>query len=514
MTAVTTALDWSGTEADNAAHAFCEELIHAGSQVRLPHLLQHPRAGALYHQPGRHGVAVTAVPTHELRRAELAGLLRFRLAQYLQVGFIDRQLVAAQRMRAEPASITASQDVHVVAGQPETGEVLCYMVMEQPPPAGDGTRLRASDRALFPVERVHGRGVYNRLPILPDLPVAKIRELGRFVKNQRPTVPRDQVSRAVLEVGVAMFRLVAGPIRLYVDAVIGDLEEHVAKVHLDFFHVPSVVVHGTVPYQPSASYLYPRYLRHTVYPFATLTSDITAALPRLQAIENALAKPGRLGLLALLRLRATGGTPPVSMLHAPGAAPLGDLRLPQTQVTMHGRSRLIQQGERLRCAEPFAALSVAEATMLATQMDRVSVTAGRPVVRFGECADALYVIEQGYAEILAGPAGPPIGSAGPGQMCGHVAMLTGTEHRITVIATTDMTVLRLAKPAYDRYLAGLPDVASRISQDALRLWAALDRCRDGPQGAAAASCHCGPDCRCGTPPTTAPHHRGPGGERP
>ncbi len=157
-------------------------------------------------------------------------------------------------MRTEPASVVAPGDIHLIAEVPVTGEVLCYAVLEQPPATSEGCRLRSPDRPLYPVERVHGAGLYQRLPILPDLPAAKARELGRFVKNQHPAAGGDLAVRAVVELGAAVFRLAAGPLRLSLDAVIGDLEEHLAKQNLDFFHIPSVAIHGTVPYQPSASY--------------------------------------------------------------------------------------------------------------------------------------------------------------------------------------------------------------------------------------------------------------------
>ena len=35
------------------------------------------------------------------------------------------------------------------------------------------------------MEQIFGWGVYNRLRVLPDLPVTRVREWGRFVKNQR-----------------------------------------------------------------------------------------------------------------------------------------------------------------------------------------------------------------------------------------------------------------------------------------------------------------------------------------
>src|SRR5438045_4000497 len=140
--------------------------------------------------------------------------------------------------------------------------------------------------ALLSVAKVHGFGVFNRLPILPDLPVQQIRELGRFVKNQRYHGVEDKSIRGPVEVGVAIFRMIAETLSFELSAVVGDLEEAVAKQNLDFFHVPLVVVHGTMPLQGEDSWLFPRYLRRTVFPFALLASDAAGAVPRLDAIEK------------------------------------------------------------------------------------------------------------------------------------------------------------------------------------------------------------------------------------
>jgi CRP-like cAMP-binding protein len=485
---------------DDPAAAFCREVVAAGAAVRLPALLRNPPPGTLYHQPDRHGVAVVAAPTTSLPPEAVAALLRFRLAQYLDIGFIDQRAAYRQRMRTEPASVVAPGDIHLIAGVPATGEVLCYAVLEQPPAAPDGCRLRSPDRPLYPVERVHGAGLYQRLPILPDLPVAKVRELGRFVKNQRPAAGRDLVSRAVVEVGATVFRLAAGPLRLSLDAVIGDLEERVAKQNLDFFHIPSVVIHGTVPYQHSASYLYPRYQLHAVHPFACLASDISTALPRLHAVDDALAKPGKLALLALLRLKAHRDRPAASMLHpGPDGHLLAELRLPQLDTGMQARSRLLEQGARLRQCELFAPLSVAEAAMLCTLMERVDVPAGHTIIAQGTPGDALYLVESGHArlEVLDGGATIEVGRVGVGECCGHLAMLADAEHCASVVAATDMTVLRLSRQAHDTYLAGLPDIDGRLSRHALRQWAEVDRRRRlHPAPAAADGCCCGDGDTC------------------
>lgn len=484
------------------ADVFAGSVINLGAAVRVPGLLGAAGPDVLYRIANRQGVAVTAIPTTSLSGEDLHGLLRFRLAQYFDVGFVDRQVAYARQMRTEPSSAVGAGDVHVVAGVPGTGEILCYAVVEEPPAAPPGCRLRSAGRALFPVEQVHGVGLFNRLPILPDLPVAKIREMGRFVRNQRPAAGQELAARAAVEVCVAVFRLMSGPLRMDVDAVIGDLEENVAKRNLDFLHVPCVVMHGTVPCADGGSYLEPRYQRHAVYPFACLVSDIVTAMPRLHDIEEALAKPGELGLLALLRLRTQGTSAPSTLRPSAASGEEPALSLPQPQISMAERRRLVEQGSWLRDIPVFTGLSAAEAALLSTRLQRVRVTAGHVIARQGEQADALYIIESGQARLdLADGAGPPqrIATAGPGQCCGHAAILDSAEHPVSVTAVTDMTLLRLSMVGGGACLTPFPDVMQRLDRDALVLLADVDhrrRLRAQVSAGAAAACGCGEGCAC------------------
>lgn len=499
-----TGTDRSAAPVDDTER-FADQVILAGAAVRVSALLSAPRPGTLYQVADRNGISVTAVPSTALTDGEVADLLAFRFAQYLDIGFVDRRIACAQNMRQEPTTVVAPGDVHIVAGVPGTGEILCYAVVEQPPAVAPGCRVCSTDRDLFAVERVHGAGVFNRLPILPDLAVSKVRELGRFVRNHRPVAGTDLATRAAVEVGVAVFRLMAGPLRMRVDAVVGDLEEHVAKQNLDFFHIPSVVLHSTVPYASSASYLYPRYQRHTVYPFACLTSDIESALPRLTAVERALAKPGRRALLALLRLRMQSrGGAAASMLHRyDGPDPLHELSLLQQQVGMAQRNQLLEQGRWLRQTPQFAGLSEAEAAMLCALMHRIEVRAGHHLAHQGETAEHLYIVERGEASVelthRAGPLGQ-VRTLGPGECCGLFGVLAGAAHPADIVATTDMTLLRLSKTDHDTYLTRLPDVQARLGRDALHQLAEVDRHRRLHPTPAVADgddeCGCGPGCAC------------------
>jgi len=463
------------TEADDRqanpeAAAFINDLIETAARQRLPDLFAGEHRDALYHLPDRNGVSVLVVRTPQLSEEHLVKLMKYRLAQYLAVNFVDTDMIYQARMEYEPLSGVSPHDVHFIAGSVETGEILCYAAVKAGTPAPTKT-LRDRERPLFPVEKVHGWGIYNRLRVLPDLQVDKLREMGRFVKNQRLHTFDVLGARGPIEVGVALFRTLVGPLRLEVDAIIGDLEEGVAKQNLDFFHVPLVVLHGTVPYEPEASYFYPRYQYCTVYPFSILASDIsTATLARLDAVEQALALPGKHALVSLIALKKVIQAPR-STLEAPeGLAPLTNADLPQRGVRMEMRRRLLDAGEQLRTANLFHELSVAEATVLGTFMERGQHETGHVVVRQGDVGDALFLIESGAAEVrVAGSSGQSmkVATLGPGDFFGEIALVTGGERSADVIATSPLTVMYLSAEAYGRFLAGASEVGQQVTRTAV-----------------------------------------------
>ncbi len=251
----------------------------------------------------RHGVHVVAATTSDLTPAQTQALIEFRIAQYVRIGFIDIAGLVELLQAGAPIGTSGPDDLHIVA-MTETGQILCTAVLRGLTGVADTVRMSDLDRPKFPVEQVHGPGVFDRLRVLPDLPVARVRELGGFVRTQGGAEPPPELSvRGPVEVGVAVFRAAAGPLALGLDAMIGDLEPTVAKRNLDYFGAEAVLLPGTVPVPPPDSYLGPRYVGREVHPFALLTSDLVTALDRLREIERALDLPGTDALLELLRLR-------------------------------------------------------------------------------------------------------------------------------------------------------------------------------------------------------------------
>jgi hypothetical protein len=456
---------------DAAVNAYVTAMIAAAAELTFPDLLDPPAGSALYHRRDRNGVTTVVLPASALSEPQLIGLMKYRLAQYVAINFVDARMIYDAQMQYEPLSRISPHDIHVLALSEATGEILCYATIEAAPDAPARTTLRDEERPLFPVEAVHGWGIFNRLRVLPDLPFGKIRELGRFVKNQRLSMLDELGARGPVEVGVALFRLLAGDLRLEVEAIIGDLEEGVARQNLEFFHVPMVVLHGTVPYESETSYFFPRYQFCTVYPFATLSVDVSRQMiSRLDAIEAALEQPGKRGLLALFALKRDIAHPTSNLEPPGGLAELIDTNVPEQGGAMPLRREMLDLAGKLRETDLFSGLSVGEAAVLGTFMERVETEPGEVIIHQGDTSDCLFLIESGSVEVQTfSRAGEKISLAtlGAGDFVGEIALLTGAPRTADVIVSQPAALLKLTKDAYARYLGHAAEVEQRMTQAAL-----------------------------------------------
>jgi Cyclic nucleotide-binding domain len=343
--------------------------------------------------------------------------------------------------------------------------VLAYLALRRAAEAAPGATLRSRERPLLPLEEHFGWGVLNRLPLLPDLPLDRVRELGRFVKNQRLGPLAELGSRAAIEVCLAAVRALTGPLRLGVEAFVGEFEDAVARRNLEFFHTPFAMLRGGLPAFPADHYLRPALDGRARHPFAVLVSDMTSMSDRVDAIEGALAKPGVRSLAQLARVG-----PPARMRSS--LAPLGrgaelaDEPSPQPRLPLNARRQARERGEWLRSLTPFASLSEAEATTLHRLMREVRAKRGDTVLTRNESSDALYLIARGEAEVQPGAPQPAV-TLGPGDVFGEIGLLTGGGRTADVVARTGLRLMCLSGATYRRYLGGLAEVDRQLARLAL-----------------------------------------------
>jgi CRP-like cAMP-binding protein/predicted acylesterase/phospholipase RssA len=123
--------------------------------------------------------------------------------------------------------------------------------------------------------------------------------------------------------------------------------------------------------------------------------------------------------------------------------------------------------EALRAADLFKELPDPILADLARAMDIVAVPSGDVLIRQGDLSDSLYVVASGYLRLsMKGQREASIGECGPGEIVGEVAFLMGQPRSATVVARTDVSVLRLSRPSYDEIARQHPSIVA-ILADAL-----------------------------------------------
>jgi CRP-like cAMP-binding protein len=444
---------------------YVDGLIKAGSAVALPEFTRDSWSNALYRVRDRQGVGVVVVSSSDLSERQRHALQRFEFAQYLAVGFIDRDIVFRERLEHEPSGSTERPTVHCVAFSSQNGSVLATVALRGTTPAA-GKTLRSRERPLLPLERRFGWGPLNRLRLLPDLPLERIREIGSFAKNQRLGRYSELALRGAVEVCLGMVRALTGALRLEVDAVVGEFEDAVARKNLEFLHTPMVVVRGGLPTVDPNHHHLPGLEGHARYPFAVLVSDMGSMAARLAAVETALSQPGQRALRALLALKDVASRATSSLAPEGGLPRLANTPLPQRELRVVERRPARARGDHLRSFAPLAGLPETETTTLCTLLEEARVEPEETVIRRGDPPGGLYLIEEGVAEVRRGRALPPI-TLGRGDYFGEIALLAGTARSADVIARSQLKLLYLDGTVYRAYLAGIDEVQRELARVAL-----------------------------------------------
>src|SRR5690606_17817832 len=109
--------------------------------------------------------------------------------------------------------------------------------------------------------------------------------------------------------------------------------------------------------------------------------------------------------------------------------------------------------------------------------------AGATLVREGEPARAMYILESGRVEIRSSRFPQPLADLGPGEVVGEMALLQEQPHSATATAKTAVRALCIDQAAFHAVLRENPEVAVHLMRQlVLRLRAAEQR---GHGGAAA-----------------------------
>lgn len=290
------------------SNRYAADILALHQRLNFRSLLSLPADACAYQVRRPDGLLTLGLRTDQLDHRHLLALQGFRLAQYLQLGWICEDLIAARGMFCEPSHGIRDDDLHLVTVSP-SGEILGFLGLVGSADQ-EGLPLHDPDRWRFPVERAHGVDLADHIA---DSAVRshQVRELKRFV-HRRSMTDRDLRLRVSLELLLAAAQLFLQlPDTRY---VVGDVEEHVALRHLVMVGLDVRLIEGTAPRLGGHDYLHPAYTkRGDVKPFVAAVPDPVGIGRRARQLEHALSSPTALdGARSLL----TGGAGPVTRVSA------------------------------------------------------------------------------------------------------------------------------------------------------------------------------------------------------
>lgn len=108
----------------------------------------------------------------------------------------------------------------------------------------------------------------------------------------------------------------------------------------------------------------------------------------------------------------------------------------------------------------FAGCSTRDLDRLARATDEVTLSAGTTLTRQGDIGREAFVVLSGTAEVRRD--GATVAELGPGSVIGELALLDGGPRTATVVATTDVEVIVLSRPAFNAVLDEIPTLAHQL----------------------------------------------------
>jgi CRP-like cAMP-binding protein len=92
--------------------------------------------------------------------------------------------------------------------------------------------------------------------------------------------------------------------------------------------------------------------------------------------------------------------------------------------------------------------------------DRLTVPAGKTLIRQGDLAHEFFVILDGTASVICD--GRPVRSLGPGEFFGEIGLVGKPYRTASVVAESDLDVLVLGRREFRTMLSRFPALASQV----------------------------------------------------
>jgi CRP/FNR family transcriptional regulator, cyclic AMP receptor protein len=116
--------------------------------------------------------------------------------------------------------------------------------------------------------------------------------------------------------------------------------------------------------------------------------------------------------------------------------------------------------KRLRSVPLFEGLSRKDLQQLGRWTDEVDIPAGKHLAEEGQFAYEFFVIEEGTADVSQD--GKQIATLGPDDFFGEIGLIRTNRRTATVVATSPMRLIVMARREFNAMEASLPHVAAEL----------------------------------------------------
>lgn len=231
---------------------FADEIIELHKRLRYPGLPDSV-GRPIFRFEGNDGLITISARQSQLSDRYLRAVMGFRLAKFLEIGFMDKEIVRQRALYYEPVSLaTGPETIHALT-LTETGRFAGYMALvgtPDPTPMPFGSPVRGR----FPAEVAHGvdllRGFNDE-----GWNTHQVYEIKRMVRD--PALPPGEQSERVP--WHLVLALGASALELGVRCVLGDARETGALRHVKAIGIQPIVINDTRPSLPRTELMWPSY---------------------------------------------------------------------------------------------------------------------------------------------------------------------------------------------------------------------------------------------------------------
>jgi CRP-like cAMP-binding protein len=120
--------------------------------------------------------------------------------------------------------------------------------------------------------------------------------------------------------------------------------------------------------------------------------------------------------------------------------------------------------EALKRMEMFAKVEPAKLKLMAFAAERAQFRKGEEMFHQGDAADAAYIILEGKADVVIDTPGGPLKVAEMKRdaFVGDMAILCDVPRTATIVATEDLTALKITKDLFFRMVSDFPTISIEV----------------------------------------------------